>query len=63
MLIEPRLTGKRRFRLHKRFLRESLVVVQVQWEGTVMENDCGVIDSHIGTWWRDARPEDVMEKD
>ena len=54
----PRFTGNRRFRIHHRFFRHSLMVLQVQSEGEMPYETPRGVEMKIKRWWSDAEIQD-----
>lgn len=50
------LTGRTRYREHKRAMRPSLLVLQVEYKGLHMDSVGGMDDY---TAWRDAEVQDI----
>lgn len=61
------LTGQVRFRVLKRFLRKTVLIleVEIKFSGTVDDSGGGRCDERAveGTYWRDARTEDLVFPD
>lgn len=56
------LTGNKRYRVLRRFMRKDVLVLQVQVRGFVPEySGGGSVDGEIRTWWVDAPPELLLE--
>lgn len=55
------LTGRTRYRTQKRWLREPLLVLQVEEKQTRTENTPGGVDAFGAIVWRDAKVEDLSE--
>ena len=53
------LTGRKRLRVQSRFLREPVLVLEVEWSGTIPQNLYGCVEMVDTTFWRDARIQDI----
>ena len=62
-MVQPKLTGRKRFRLHKRMFQKPLLVLQLEVEGLVPHNDGGRIECELETWWIDAQIEHLPSCD
>lgn len=60
--MSERLTGRRRYRLMRKWLR-SYLVLQVEVEGTIFNDYGSHGECFRGTWWIDARPEHLTESE
>jgi hypothetical protein len=49
-----KLTGKKRLRIHRRWFRRPLLVLQLQVEGSVPYGDGCYVAHQAETWWVDA---------
>lgn len=56
-MLEHKLTGRRRHRVHKQCFRPALLVLQFEVEGLKANWDCGWISCTHQKWWVDAKPE------
>ena len=58
-----KLTGNIRFRQSSRIIGKSIVVLQVEFRYTHIENAGALVDVYSATAWRDAKVEDLLELD
>lgn len=56
-MTPPKLTGRKRHRIHKPFLSEPLFVLQVEVKGTVTTSFGGIMETTQDNWWIDAKAE------
>ncbi|MEE8598460.1 MAG: hypothetical protein V3S69_02915 [Dehalococcoidales bacterium] len=54
-------TGNFRHRVHTKLFGKQLLVLQMEYEGDVMQYDGGYCEVKHQSWWVDAKPEWVME--
>ena len=59
--MSDNLTGRIRYREQKRWLRPSLMVLQVEYGYTAAENCGGFIDAWPAKAWRDAKVTDLTD--
>lgn len=52
------LTGRTRYRVQERLMREPLLVLQVEWEMKVGDYEDSPLAGSTSRGWRDARLED-----
>lgn len=56
-----KLTGNIRFRQSSRIIGKPIVVLQVEFRYTHIENARALVDVYSATAWRDAKVEDLLE--